>query len=139
MTLYRRILQNYFFWRKMTFFCNVIFEKNTSKIKNRRLNCKTTDLGEDDHTFFKDQFWLFIGEFSETLFLRRKFNFHCDVIFEQNLKNRRLNCKTTDLGEDDNTFFKDQFLLFIREFSETSYFMISYIQKKWLILWRNLR
>ena len=28
-------------------------EQNTSKIKNQRLICKTTDLGEDAHTIFK--------------------------------------------------------------------------------------
>ena len=41
---------------KKYFFCDVILEQNTSKIKNKRLNCKTTDLREDANTIFKTIF-----------------------------------------------------------------------------------
>ena len=36
----------------MTFYCEVIYEQNTSKIKNQRLNYKTTEL-ERIYPYFK--------------------------------------------------------------------------------------
>ena len=65
-------------------------------------------------------FWLFIEEFSETSFLRRKSTFF-NVIFEQNtskIKFQRPYCKTTDLDKDAHTIFREHFWLFFVEFSE---------------------
>ena len=57
----------------------------------------------------------------KTSYLRQKLT-SCDVIFLQitsKIKNQSLNCKTTDLKEDANTFFKDYVWLFIGgEFSK---------------------
>ena len=83
----------------------------------------STCLDEDANTSFKDQLWLFIWEFSETIFYDEKWVIFLWVIFEKKktskIKNQRLNCKTTDLGKDAHTIFLDQLWLFIWEFSET--------------------
>ena len=119
----------------MTFYYDFIFEQNTSKIKNRRLICKNTNLGEDAYNIFKDQLWLFIWEFSETIFMAKNDLFY-GVIFEKNTSkiiNQRLICKTTDLKGDAHSIFKDQHWPFYMRILQNFFFY----GKKWLFLWRH--
>ena len=83
-TFYMRILRNYILIAKI-FFYDVNFEKNTSKIKNQRLICKTTDLQEDLHTVFNGRFRLFLWKFSEIIFLWQKLFFLWRHFWKKNI------------------------------------------------------